>query len=383
MTSVYLPPSDVRAYAKALGWVQLDEAVKDRLYVLSNPDFPRRQIVFPMDDCASDYKEKVGIIAQKLAELYGKTPRQILAEVLTARDDAIGFRVLSAREDDPTLPLSYVLSSLSGAQQLLLSSACTVMKPQAHHPRLARAEAQQLVEHSRFRHTEEGSFVLRVSCPINALDVQAPLFPDEVEAPFVRRATVAIEAALNSIVTAIEVDTLDSFVDEMKSSQMPIVSSNLCEALTKFYDENSIRSVEIGIKWAPTLKRPDGRQVSSIKFPREYFSRIEEVGRELRSSGGVHDDTFMGTVEGLDGDLGEDGRRSGEVTLALLWEGETVRVRVNLDADDYAKAGQAHMRSGSFVRLKGRLHPGRQPRPLTDISIFEVILGGENLSDHS
>lgn len=377
MSPQFLPPSEVRAYAKALGWKLLDEAIKDRLYVLQNPEFPRRQLVFPMDAGAPDFSDVMLRIAEKLADIYCKDTNAVITEILTARDDTLRFRVISTREDDPSLPLPYVVSSMAGAQQLLLASACTILKPQAHHPRLSRAEAQQLVESARFRHTEHGSFVLKVSCPIMALDVQAPLFPDEVDAPFVRRATLALETGVRKIVDAIEVDNLDSFVDQTKRAARPLVSSNLCEALTRFYDEDSVRSVDIGISWAPTQPAPSGAKQSLIRIPREYFPRIEEVRRELRATEGHHDDTFVGTVERLDGDLEEDGRRSGEVILSLLLkEGETVRARTNLDADTYAKADMAHMTSGAYVRVKGRLNPGRQPRVLNNVSQFDLILPG-------
>ncbi len=38
-----IAPTDLRDYAKARGWVLLKEAAKDRLYVMSNPRFERRQ----------------------------------------------------------------------------------------------------------------------------------------------------------------------------------------------------------------------------------------------------------------------------------------------------------------------------------------------------
>lgn len=82
-------------------------------------------------------------------------------------------------------------------------------------------------------------------------------------------------------------------------------------------------------------------------------------------------------MERLDGDLDEHGQRSGEVIVALLLrEGETIRVRANLDAHDYEQADQAHMTSSAYVRVSGRLHPGRQPRTLDNIGEFTALLPG-------
>jgi hypothetical protein len=185
-------PTDLRDFAKARGWALLPDGGGDRLYVLQNARFPKRQLVFPMDTTAPDYAEAAILVAGKLAEMENLPMGVLLAQLKELRDGTLRFRITTDRDSEASLPLAFAESILRGTEQLVLSAACTVLKPQAHHPRLVRAEAQQLLEASRFRHTEEGSFVLKVSCPVNALDVQAPLLPDETEAPFVRRATLAL-----------------------------------------------------------------------------------------------------------------------------------------------------------------------------------------------
>ena len=187
--SMPIAPTDLRDYAKAQGWVLLKEAAKDRLYVMSHSLFERRQLVFPMDTTAPDYIESVTLIVEKLAALEARTPEAVLKSLLEVGDDSISFRVTAQRADANSVPLSFAGSMIAGAQQLLLSSACTVLRPQVHHPRLNRAEPQEFLEKTCFRHTQPGSFVLNVSCPVHAMDVQAPLLLNEVDAPFVRRAT--------------------------------------------------------------------------------------------------------------------------------------------------------------------------------------------------
>ena len=86
-------------------------------------------------------------------------------------------------------------------------------------------------------------------------------------------------------------------------------------------------------------------------------------------------ETYIGTVERLEGEMYPDGRRSGNVVLAILpsGEGETIRARTILNADDYSLADRAHMTSGAYVRITGRLRPGRQPRQITEMTQFEVL----------
>ena len=72
--------------------------------------------------------------------------------------------------------------------------------------------------------------------------------------------------------------------------------------------------------------------------------------------------------------MGSDGRRYGEVVLTLLLDdGEKVMARAHLDSDQYIIADKAHMADNEFVLIKGRLHPGRQPRSLSDIISFNIL----------
>jgi len=372
---ILIAPTSLRDYAKAQGWTLLKEAAKDRIYLMTNSQFGHRQLVFPMDTTAPDYSEAIELVVEKLAAIENRSPKAVFKSLLEVGDDAIAFRITTQRPDERSLPLAFVGEMVTGAQQLLLASACTVLRPQSHHPRLNRAEAQQLLEMARFRHTQPGSFVLNVSCPVQGLDVQAPLLQDEVEAPFVRRTTLALRRSLGELVNAIETDALEAFVDSAKKSPSPIISSNLCEALARFEDESLKNSVEIGVTWAASIpKPPEEKQVSVVRIQHDYFPRIEEVRRELRSNEQHLEDVFIGTVERLDGEMGPDGKRSGEVVFSILTsEGEQVRVKANLSSGQYADADKAHMTEGVFVKVAAKLHPGRQPRQLSDIESFELI----------
>ena len=371
-----IAPTGLRDYAKEQGWNLNKDAARNRLYVMTNAHFAGRQLVFPMDTTAPDYTEAIMLVVEKLAAMEGRSPQAIFKSLLEVGDDAIAFRVTTPRPDERSLPLAFAGEMVSGAQQLLLASACTVLKPQPHHPRLSRTEAQQFLETVRFRHTQPGSFVLNVSCPVLALDVQAPLLPDEADAPFVRRATSTLCRALRDLVTSIETDSLAELVEAAKNGRATGISSNLCEALTRFEDESLKNSVEIGIAWAASIPKPANEaRVSTVRIQHDYFSRIEEVRRELRSKEQHMEDVFPGTVERLDGEMGPDGRRAGEVILSLLSsDGEQVRARANLNAEQYEQADKAHMADGAYVKVTGKLHPGRQPRQLSDIKSFDLLL---------
>lgn len=375
MSVPVVAPADIRDYAKSLGWSLLPEAVKDRLFVLTHREFRPRQIVIPMDPSAPDYVEAVQIAIQKLAELHRLSVSHVLIGVQTAREDTQRYRITSTSWSMDSLPLSFAASLVQAAQEILMASACTVLKPQTHYPRLYRSEAQQLVDSARFNQTERGSFVFSVSCPIHALNVQAPLPLHDEAQPFVRMTTWTIHRALQALVDAVETDTMDKLIEETKRSERPLLSSNLCEAVSRLHDENIRNDVEVSFAWAASAPLPQGATVrQTIRIQRDYFARIEDVQRELRATEPHQENTFVGTVERLDGEMGPDGRRSGDVIVALLLrEGESVRAKLTLGPADYETAATAHLTHDAYVRVTGRLHPGRQPRLLSDIQHFGLI----------
>ncbi len=368
--------ADLRDYTKLHGWNYLTEAIKDKLYVASNPQFSKRQINFPIEATAPDYAEAVEITIAKIAELIGKPIASVLSEIQEMKEDTLRFRVIDTRHEESFIPLSYAVSAINGAKELFVSAACTVLKPQAHHPRMNRSEALELIEKSRFRHTEKGSFVLKVSSPLKAVDIQANLFNDDTM-PFVRQTTLTINKGLNDLVMAIQADTLTILVDEIKKGSNPFVSSNLCKAIANFQEQNDDFDLWVDFNFAGSLALPSNLKIAKeIKVQKDYFSRIDDVRRELRNTeqSKKKEDVFMATVEHLAGEIDDDGLRSGEIILNLYQEDEIIKAKTTLNSGQYKEADRAHMTSGAYIKIKGKLHPGNQPRNLTDVALFELIM---------
>jgi hypothetical protein len=327
-----------------------------------------------LDNSAPDYSESVSVALGKLADLHKLSTSQIVDKIRSLRDDTIHYRILADKRLEDTLPLSFMTSILQGAEQILLAAASNSVKPKAYHARLNKtAEAQKLLDQTRFRHTQTGSFIVSVSCPINAVDTHSGTDP------FVRKTTLLMQRALVDLVNAIEGDKLEDLVSRTKQDANPLLSSNFCEAVGRLFEENIQNSVEISFDWSAMVAPPKYESIRKpIRLQSDYFPRIQEIAQELKPQRDYQDDSFIGTIESLNGELGEDGRRAGEVTVALLLrEGESVLAKVNLSADDYAKADKAHMTNGEYVRVTGRLHPGRQPRSLTDVAQFSVFDAGQ------
>lgn len=141
-----ISPIDLRDFLHVHGWTLRPEGLADRLYVLQNPRFPRRQLVFPMDTTVLDYAAAVDRVIEKLSEMINERPRTVRSRIQTVRDDTLRFRIDAPQNGDHSLPLGFAALLVTGAQQLLKAAACTVLRPRLHHPRLALTEALQLIE---------------------------------------------------------------------------------------------------------------------------------------------------------------------------------------------------------------------------------------------
>ena len=111
----------------------------------------------------------------------------------------------------------------------------------------------------------------------------------------------------------------------------------------------------------------------------EYYPEIERAHQVLRPQKDETKDVLMiGTVETLNGDVGEDGKRSGEVTLALLLpdEDEIVRARTMLTSADYEKAVTAHEQGAGYVQLTGRIRRGVRISRIDNLRDFTLLKTG-------
>ena len=61
--------ADFANHLKSLGWSALEAGLADGLYVFEHPDFPRRQLVFPVNETTPDYLDSLNTAISKLAEL--------------------------------------------------------------------------------------------------------------------------------------------------------------------------------------------------------------------------------------------------------------------------------------------------------------------------
>lgn len=370
--------TEAQQYALSKGWQRVP-GVKGDIAVYRRPDSKKWEVVIPQDRGFSDYAPRM---AEALAaftdferlENDHRTARQVLNDLLLPTADVMRFSLEGSPAQDGTVPLGEAVNLITGAKKALIASACTVVQPQKFHPRMSRTEAEQFINACRLGQTEEGSFVTAFICPLNAVPCDELPLPLASHAPpdsFTRKVTQTLMRSLSQVVEAVKSDHLETLINSQEGEV--VISANLCEALLEMQPAEEESLVSVYPTWARTTPPPLNTP-GKVRFSKEYFPIIEEVARHLRPAQGPREAQFIGWIDALDGKPGTSGRPQGFVTVAFVVEGEDklLRARLDLSADEYAKAIRAHA-TNSIVMLKGVLHRGARVSVIRDHREFEVI----------
>lgn len=359
-----LRPLAVRQYAEARRWIRV-EGGRWRVWLLRHSEERLRQLQIPMDEDDVGFVDAMLDVVRRLSEVEQRPPEAVLADLQWPDADVLRVRVANRDAEGGQLSLAADVMLRDGARRALLASACSVINPVPFHPRMSRSEADTLLAACRAGQTEVGSYVVKVICPLHAVDERLDLV-DPV--PFTRKVTAHLMQVTSELVTSIERSSVDAYLDA--HAERPGLSSNLCDALLRMQprrDEQPERDagqLELSTTWAadPRVRPPTEDEVPSrVVIKADYMPEIERAAQRLRpSSTGAREEWLVGTVETLDGTVGTDGRRSGEVYFSVLSpDGDSMmRVRAILDPEKYEVAMQAHERGHAYVRLLGVLHRG-------------------------
>jgi len=361
-------PQAVREFALARGWQRAPRQSTD-FTILCRPEDELEQLLVPRDPGFADYPERIADLTAELARHEGRSPQQILADLLTAEADVLRFRVESSHTTDGNLPLEQAIDLLEGARRSLLAAACSVLDPVTHHRRMSRTEAEQLFRACKLQQTERGSFTIALACPLRAV----PSDPADAHAsPFTRRATTYLMRSTASLVEAIEQDNTAQLLED--PNWPVVISANLCDALLRMQPRDDHGALHIAASWAPALPPPPdiAAACSRVSLRQEHFVEIEGIYRELRPTGPLAPARYFGTVEELKGTLTADNRRRGRVTLLLADDGEILRVDADLDAELHARAVRAYD-APAQIEVEGVLHMGVRSHVLKNIRRFVLV----------
>lgn len=376
METVDVKALEIRDYAICQGWKLVKEALKDGLFVLNSPADDFTQLIFPKDDSAPEYQEMAAIALNRLSKFHRIHVHKLAEEIREVNDDVIALRYFSDNKTVNSISFQEALDSIDATRQMLLAAASSAVNPVIFHPKLNRTEAQDLVKKARFRHTEEGSFILKISIPSElTLPQNNSPFEAPLEKPFSRQAIEIINKSSVSLVENIESDTIGELYESQVQSASPFLSYNFCDAVSKLFDEERELPFQLIFNWskASALKIPIPQLPQRVTFPFSQKSKIEEIRGYFAPKKNDLQGTFVATVETLDGTIGENERRSGLVVLSVLFENEIIKARVNLSSDFYDAAIQAHRSGSTYIEVTGILKRNKRSHSIEEISQFKLL----------
>jgi hypothetical protein len=373
-----LPPEDVRlldlgnvrAYLQARNWNHLAALGRGLVDVFERPEDRLAQAAIPAVNDLDDYDFVLARSLAVAAHWEGRPVRELYQDLLFYTDDVLHIGEAGPDTASGTISFPRVRDLLAGIRRTLLAAAHSVLRPQAHHARLQLAEADQFLGHCRFGQTRRGSFVLTITCPLDAVAGRDSLFNRN---PFTRQVTAHLMTALQLLVQSAERDDVDAVL--RTSVTEPVLSANLCEGLLELAPAEDNERLDVDVRWAQQLPPDPGANLpSKVSLTRQAIPFLENLADRLRAVRLTEArQFFFGSVETLDGRTSSEGRREGPVYVRVVdEEGDLRWVRLDLNADDHEQAIAAY-RSNQLVAFRGVLRHSARVWRIDELSDFQVL----------
>jgi hypothetical protein len=361
-------PHDLLGYLRSRGWSKVPSR-RPEAAVFRHEAEPWAEVYIPLDRAFADYAEAIATAASRIGEQEGRARESVLRDLQHVRRDVLRFGLEGSDAEAGTVALLDGAALVGGVRKALLASACSVERPgQRFYPRMTLRDADAFVARCELGQTEIGSFVVTVTTPLETEEQLGT----SATVPFGRQSTTSLLRALHHLECALTAGEPKRVLEPQGDE--PIVSSNLCDALVEMAPKSEKLDLRVSASWSPIMAIAPNTP-STAYFERGSYSVIEDLGRQLRPTRGPNAAQFVGVVSQLSGDPGSDGRLQGDVQLTVQVEEELVAVRVTLTADDYAKAGRAHLEQ-RYVMVRGVLHRGARIHTLASPSELIVVDDG-------
>ena len=370
-----LRPRDVQHYLLGRGWVAEASESSDVATTYRSPASEDAEVWLPLRRELGDYTLRMADVVEALAIVEDRPILEVLNDLSGPPCDVLRLCVKAADATLGHLPLDEGLQLLRGGRDMLLSSACSTIRPQAFHPEMSLKEANSFIRDCRLGQTERGSFVATIITPVPPSLRQPTLLPeDEDQAsaePFSRRVTTRLMTSLDLIDGAIKTGRLDPILDGVEAG----VSANLCEAVALMRPSGDQSRLDIRMNWSRSRPRlPEGAP-TAVEFSQTDFLIIKEAARSLRERAVPRRDAFEGRIFSLQSEVAtlfDD--LAGKMTIRTRVGGQSARVKVVLNREEYKRACDA-LRDERRVSVRGVIHHDARVRvyELSEPSDFRVL----------
>lgn len=355
-----IEPDVMRAYLVAEGWLTQGPWGQTSEIFLRVGD--ATELLVPIRRDLGDYASVMSDIIRVLSDVEGRSELQVYGDLITSDKDVIRF-ALPGSDEDGSIRVSDGAVIVDSVSDLLLSAACSVIRPQAVYQPGKIKKAQEYMSKVRLGQTERGSYIVCLLAPVPpTLAYQEELWPDEALDVFDRRVTRRLMSGLEA---ALEIKAgfgAGFTSDEVQSLVDSGISANLCLSASQIVDHGD--GATISITWARTRPTPIRRWERSIsKWQVEGLRELADILIEKQPQ---RDERLEGFVVNLSR---QDSSTGGAVRIHTMIDGKPTTIRTDLGKSDYDLAIMAHA-EGKIVSLSGTLERVNQRWKLDRITEF-------------
>ncbi|MGK5693115.1 hypothetical protein ACSNOJ_09420 [Streptomyces sp. URMC 128] len=353
-------PGEIRSYLKVTGWAPVSGGDVAELWSLPGP--ADEVVLVPMKPGAPDFAKRTRILLQDLARVESEEVQTVHDAIATVYHDVTDLRASHPSLSDGSIPLESGYELFVSAKRLRVASAAATIRRQGHFrnfPTRARDQAREV----RLGQTRRGSYIVPIISQARSQeDVYSPR-QDHIdvqveETLFDRRVTATMSRALGVLEDMAGAER-EPTRSEINDSIGEGVSYELCQALTRVVNTESVSAIDVSFNWSRVAAPPPGTP-ARVEFNGDAINIVDRVSEQLKTKVYTSEHVIYGVVTDLSRHPEDD---TGRVGVQTLIQRRSRTVWMNLADGDYHTAVRCHD-AGIPVRVRGTLTspPGGQAR---------------------
>ncbi|MFJ9213502.1 hypothetical protein [Streptomyces sp. NPDC102264] len=357
-------PNEMRNYLKVTGWTPVSGGDVAELWSLPGP--ADEVVLVPMKAGAPDFGKRTQILLADLARIEARDLTAVHDAVATVFNDVTDLRASHPSMSDGSIPLEAGYELFISAKRLRVASAAATIRRQGHFrnfPTRAREQAREV----RLGQTRRGSYIVPIiSQARSPEDVYSPgqeyIEVGVEETLFDRRVTATMSRALGILEDMANAER-EPTPSEISDSIGEGVSYELCTALSKVVNTDSVGSLDVSFNWSRVTAPPPGTP-PRVEFNQAAIDIVDRVSAQLKTRVYTSRHLIYGIVTDLSRHPEDE---TGRVGVQTLIKRRSRTVWMDLLDSDYHTAIQCHD-AGVPVRVQGVLTspPGGQARMQVD-----------------
>ena len=346
-------PRALRAYVEAHGWHKVEPyGDYGDVYAFGNEP---SEIIVPISSRFTDYGLSIGQVITILANMEEREEDAVLRDLSLADVDLIRVRMQESGGDG-SIPIDTAVVMIRESRNLLLSAACSALRPQPAFEVGKFPRARNYVSDVRLGQTERGSFVINLLSP--ALSESRPGMSSALKTePFPRRVMNKLVSGLQATRKGVDREYHGGY--DFAAFEYGVddgVSANLCDSVRGMLNkargvlgkrDNS--GIDISVNWA--LTHPHPREQVLVHFRESDIPVLRDASRTLREWQNRPDEQIVGYVNSL---TRQRSQYRGRATIRSRIDDSMRSVRVDFGPENYHNIVDAHGRR-KMVSLRGDL----------------------------